>query len=196
MASHRDLVLPGHEPDASWLNENSHKRLRDINMDNLAQWYNQFYAMKAALSDETPDDIQWACTFYESIVGDPAIVRLTQRLRLQITDGGQDWPIEVADADRVAEFLDIYEQGALDADEQYHLMELIVASLEAHMQECKPAPELFARFRKHFMNSFEAHGDTAAYWAGIGNKSGGHFTLTPFMRHLWEAYWGEQNCNS
>jgi hypothetical protein len=128
-----------------------------------AQWCNQFYAMKAALLDGTPDDLRWACTFYESIVGDPAIVRLTRRLCLKITDGGQDWPIEVADADRVAEFLDCYEQGALDAEERYHLMELIVASLEAHMQECEPDPALIARFRKHFMNSFEVHSDTAAY---------------------------------
>jgi len=165
-------------------------------MDNPAQWYNQFYVMKAALLDGPTDDIQWACTFYESIVGDPAIVRLTRRLRLKITDGGQDWSIEVADADRVAEFLDIYEQGALDADERYHLMELIVASLEAHIQECEPAPDLFARFRKHFMNSFEVHSDTAAYWADIGNEGSGHFALTPLMRHLWEEHCEEQESRS
>jgi len=165
-------------------------------MDASAQWYKQFYAMKAALFNGAPDDVHWARAFYESIVGDPVIVRLTLLLGLEITDGGQDWPIEVADADRIAEFLDIYEQGALDADERYHLMELIVASLEAQMQECELAPALVARFRKHFMNSFELHRDTAAYWADIDNREGGHFALTPLMRHLWEEYCGEEDSRS
>jgi len=152
----------------------------------VSEWYRQFFAMKKALFAGSPDTVQQARAFYETIVGDPAIVRLTVALRLPVTEGGQDWPFEVADPDRLSEFLDAYEQGFLDEQERYHLMELIVASLEEYLQCQAGDPVLLARFRTHFTDSFEAHRDMAEYLAGVGTAGGGHFAITPLMRQIWE----------
>ncbi|MEM6336109.1 MAG: hypothetical protein AAF752_06050, partial [Bacteroidota bacterium] len=116
-------------------------------MDHLSPWYRQFYAMKNTLFGGKPEEVQQARAFYQTIVGEPAIVHLTVSLRLEVTDGGQDWPVEVADGTRVAEFLEVYAQGGLGERERYHLMELIVASLEEHLQQHEPDPALVARFR-------------------------------------------------
>lgn len=147
--------------------------------------------MRDTLFAGSPDAVQRARAFYETIIGDPAIVRLTIALRLQVTEGGQDWPFEVADPDRVAEFLDFYEQGSLDEQERYLLMELIVASLEDYLQGEEGDPVLLARFRKHFIASFETHRDTAKYLAGVGTVDGGHFAITPIMHQIWEEQQAE-----
>jgi hypothetical protein len=158
----------------------------------LSEWYRQFFAMKDALFAGSPDAVQQARAFYETIVGDPAIVRLTVALRLRVTEGGQDWPLEVADSDRIAEFLDFYEHESLDDQERYHLMELIVASLEEHLQGHQKDPVLIARFQRHFTNSFDAHSDTAEYFAGVGTTGGSHFAITPLMRQIWEEQQAKQ----
>jgi hypothetical protein len=158
----------------------------------LSEWYRQFYAMKEALFAGPPDAVQQARAFYETMVGDPAIVRLTVALRLQVTEGGQDWAFEVADSGRLEEFLDFYEHGPLDEQERYHLMELIVASLEDYLQGGAADPGLIARFQRDFTESFETHRDIAEYLAGVGSEDGGHFAITPLMRQIWEEQQTEQ----
>jgi hypothetical protein len=52
----------------------SRRTYRENSMD-LSEWYSQFLAMKKALFAGPPDEVQQARAFYETIVGDPAIVR-------------------------------------------------------------------------------------------------------------------------
>jgi hypothetical protein len=57
-----------------------------------------------------------------------AINALALRFDLPNTQGMQDWEHEVADADRIHEFIAAYQSGQLDDDERFTLMELIIQS--------------------------------------------------------------------
>ncbi|MES2465110.1 MAG: hypothetical protein V4671_31475, partial [Armatimonadota bacterium] len=58
-----------------------------------------------------------------------AIESLTALLSLR-TDYGQDWCIELSDPARVDEFCDVYESAALDFEQRFALMALIIASYD------------------------------------------------------------------
>ncbi len=87
-----------------------------------------------ALFHGTPDVARRAGDAYRAIVGSESIVRLTVALRLRLTEGGQDWDIEVADADRVPEFLDCYEgrrpDVSLDDAERMDLLRLLIDAFD------------------------------------------------------------------
>src|SRR5262245_28495689 len=96
----------------------------------LAKWYDDFHKMEESFFDESTEAAHRARAFYRKIVGSDAKVRLTVMLRLQLTGGGQDWELEVAEWQRTAEFLDFYETQPLDDEERYWFLELIVASFD------------------------------------------------------------------
>src|SRR3954471_19424450 len=60
-----------------------------------------------------------------------ALTKLTTLFRLQTDPYMQDWEVELADASRVEEFLDAYDDGRLDDDDRFLLMGIIVASFDA-----------------------------------------------------------------
>lgn len=59
-----------------------------------------------------------------------AIASLAKRFDLPNTLEMQDWEWEVADSDRIDEFVSAYESGELDDDEKFTLMETIIQSFE------------------------------------------------------------------
>ena len=149
----------------------------------LKDWYDKYYKMRDSLFHGTPDDVQSAREFYTTIVGDPAIVRLTVALKLAVTEGGQDWEIEVADPERVSEFLDYYENTPLDQDERHLLMKLIVASFDVYIGYEGANEQLAARVCRHLVESFDLHRWTVEYWARLERPDG--FPITPLMREVW-----------
>jgi len=151
-----------------------------------SEWYAHYYKMRAALFAESTEAAMSARAFYRDIVGSDAIVRLTVALRLQVTDGGQDWAIEVADGQRTAEFLDCYETQPLDDEERYWLLELIIASFEDHLRIQGADERVAARVRGHLIESFATHRDTVEYWACLREPETTRFAVTPLMREVWE----------
>lgn len=150
-----------------------------------SEWYENYYKMRAAIFEESTEAATSARAFYRDIVGVDAIVRLTVALRLQVTEGGQDWAIEVADWERTAEFLDHYEAQRLDDDERYWLLELIIASFDDQLRIHGPDERVAARVRRHVIESFEPHRDTVEYWACLREPETTRFAITPLMRELW-----------
>ena len=150
------------------------------------EWYENYYKMRAAIFEESTEAAKSARAFYRDIVGVDAIVRLTVALRLQVTEGGQDWAIEVAHWERTAEFLDCYETQPLDDEERYWLLELIIASFDEHLRIQGPDELVAARVRRHLIESFEAHRDTVEYWACVREPETIRFAVTPLMRDVWE----------
>lgn len=150
-----------------------------------SDWYENYYKMRAAIFEESTEAAMSARAFYRDIVGVNAIVRLTVALRLQLTEGGQDWAIEVADWERTAEFLDYYETQRLDDDERYWLLELIIASFDDQLRIKGPDERVAARVRRLLIESFEAHRDTVEYWACLREPETTRFAITPLMRELW-----------
>ncbi|PSN18271.1 hypothetical protein C7271_13450 [filamentous cyanobacterium CCP5] len=153
----------------------------------LSEWYKNYYQMRAALFEASTEAAKDARQVYRAMVGSDAIVRLTVALRLQVTDGGQDWAIEVADWQRTAEFLDGYENQPLDDEERYWLLELIVASFDDYLGVHGPDEQMAARLRHHLIASFAAHRDTVEYWACLGEPETVRFAVTPLMREVWNC---------
>lgn len=149
-------------------------------------WYQKFYEMRANLFEGSTEAQRSAREFYTSIVGSDAIVRLTVDLRLSVTEGGQDWAIEVADCERTAEFLDYYETQPLGERERYWLLELIVASFDDYLNFQGPDEQMTARVRRHLIESFDAHRDEVEYWACLNEPETARFAITPLMRELCE----------
>ena len=59
-----------------------------------------------------------------------AIDSLASRFKLRNDPGMQDWEYEVADPNRIDEFISAYESGELSDDEKFTLMETIIQSFE------------------------------------------------------------------
>lgn len=63
------------------------------------------------------------------------IESLSRQLALPYTGTEQDWDIEMADAARIADFLQFYQTHRLSADEKIAVMALILASYDDHLYE-------------------------------------------------------------
>ncbi|HMN81092.1 MAG TPA: hypothetical protein PKA20_14320 [Burkholderiaceae bacterium] len=150
-------------------------------------WYERLRILRASFFDGAEDEVRRARAIYRDIVGQEAIVRLTLMLGLTLTEGGQDWAIEVAEGARTAEFLDCYETRLLDEDERHYLLELIIASLDDHLNHIGPADDLSGRLRHHLLTSFDAHRYSVKYWAQLDDPEATRFAVSPLMREIWQA---------
>jgi hypothetical protein len=56
------------------------------------------------------------------------IEQLSKELSLPFTGLEQDWDIEMADSNRINDFLEFYQQNNLSADKKVAMMSLILAS--------------------------------------------------------------------
>jgi hypothetical protein len=88
---------------------------------------------------------------------------LETRLQLGSRDGMQDWPLEVSDSYRIAEFCDLYDE-VTDPLVRFDLMELALYSLDAAAgvpgwRETLPWSWFEATLRRHLA----LHGHTIAY---------------------------------
>jgi hypothetical protein len=63
------------------------------------------------------------------------IVVLSKKLSLPYTGTEQDWDIEMADSNRINEFIDLYHQYDLTFEERMALMSLIIASYDDFLNE-------------------------------------------------------------
>ena len=97
----------------------------------------------------------------------------------------QDWELEFADPQRVAEFCDAYETGAFSTDDKAAIMQLIVASYDRHLSGTNPQDDLEARIYNFLKQDFSLHQHTIEYWSNL--KS--HYPevlwrVSPLMRRI------------
>lgn len=107
----------------------------------------------------------------------------------------QDWEIELADADRVAEFLELYEGGELDDDQAFALMSLIVASYDDLLQLGRSDEQTWRRIRQHLVERFALHAYTVQYWSlpDEDDDPDHLFLTTPRMRDLMKTSCGPRD---
>lgn len=99
----------------------------------------------------------------------------------------QDWEWEVADADRVVEFLSVYERESLDVAERISLMEIIVQCAE-DLADGPNGPAVWAEVQRLIWTHPEIHVATVRYWACLdGRGAAESFVVAPKMRELWTA---------
>ncbi len=117
-----------------------------------------------------------------------AIDTLARRFDLPDGPEMQDWEWEVADPDRIDEFLAAYESGELSDDERFSLMEILLQSFED-----VPSPlagnRAWARVLGHLERSIGLHAHSVWYWSDLESKGlDNSWRVTPFLREILERH--------
>jgi hypothetical protein len=114
--------------------------------------------------------------------------RLTLLLGLVNDPLTQDWELVYADANRVGEFLDLYEDESLTEDDRFALMALIVASFDDLLTAGRANKAISDRFRHCLSTDFCLHKATIHYWCLLDESDANKvFRATPFMREIWST---------
>lgn len=114
------------------------------------------------------------------------IEQLSKELLLPYTGIEQDWDIEMADSNRINDFLKFYQQNDLSVDEKIAVMSLILASYEDFLNEndleidnrWKDVSPILETERVIFV-------DLINYWS-LSNEveEDNLFRITPLMRKI------------
>lgn len=99
-----------------------------------------------------------------------AMAALALRFDLPQHEHMQDWEYEVADSERIGEFLDAYLSEPLTADERFVLMEIIVQSSEDHPAPLSAQPR-WGEVVESLRANVALHATTISYWACVDEPS-------------------------
>ncbi|MES2643462.1 MAG: hypothetical protein V4850_28520 [Myxococcota bacterium] len=117
-----------------------------------------------------------------------AIDSLAKRFGLPNSPEMQDWPWEVADAERLDEFLDAYESGELCDDERFTLMEMILQSFE----DLGRSIGFDARWQcalDALDRNIDLHAYSVWYWSVPESENhNAQWLVTPFLRRILEKH--------
>jgi hypothetical protein len=117
-----------------------------------------------------------------------AIDALALRFDLPNHHSMQDWEWEVGDAERLDEFISVYQSGELDDDERFVLMEMILQSFEDlggivwTDPRWEPVGHLLDR-------NIQLHAHSIFYWSCPDTDDPkGQFAITPVIRPIWDKH--------
>lgn len=98
-----------------------------------------------------------------------AIASLVERFNFPYDRNMQDWEWEVADSERVGEFVDAYCSGELDDDERFTLMETIIQSCEDHPLPLTDQPH-WTGVMELLRAGAQLHAATIWYWSCLDEQ--------------------------
>lgn len=134
---------------------------------------------------------------YSTTIAPRAKMRVSHIANVENATWMQDWPVEVADARRVEEFLRLYQTEALDSEEKRALMALIVCSYD----ECDKGDEQsWSEIREILIAEAKLHAGLIVYWSCVAEAENGSwyfepdehcFYITPRMRSVLRQVLGE-----
>lgn len=105
---------------------------------------------------------------------------LAQKIGVKYDLWMQDWPLEVADRNRISEFIERYKTEE-NADHRQLLAELIVASLDELFELDAPGAEILCRAA----NTLRNHDDVLDYWScDDATESEQGFAITSWIRSV------------
>lgn len=111
--------------------------------------------------------------------------RICDLFALPATGFEQDWDVELADADRIDEFLRAYEEQNLTDAERTALMSLVIASADAYVAERGVLPERWSDVGRLLLRDEELHKSALEYWRVPDEEDpDGWFHITPALRAL------------
>ena len=114
------------------------------------------------------------------------IESLSKRLELPYTGIEQDWDIEMANPDRIEEFLSYLKNTELDKSEKIAMMSLIIASFEDLLNEDETNErqcDLWNNIKIMLESDFELFSDIITYWSLIDEKEN-VFAITHYIRKV------------
>jgi len=112
------------------------------------------------------------------------IIALSKKLSLPYTGTEQDWDIEMADSNRINEFIDLYHEYDLAFEERMTLMSLIVASYDDYLNEYDVSVDYrWDRIRAMLSKDKRDFVELIDYWSLDNEHDEDHiFKITPLMR--------------
>lgn len=122
-------------------------------------------------------------TYSQRHITASAIHALAQRFNLLYDHFMQDWEYEVADPNRIDEFIDAYLSNELNEDEKFALIETILQSFE-ESSKTLDSDQQWNTILQLLEDNLDIHATTICYWA-CGNSA---YTLcwriTPDLRKI------------
>ncbi|WP_367330220.1 hypothetical protein [Sphingobacterium multivorum] len=114
-----------------------------------------------------------------------AITELSNKLFLPINGSEQDWDVEMADSNRIDEFIDFYKNNKLSTDEKLAMMSLILASYDDLLND----NDLLVDSRWDKIRSILEMDkiyfiDLINYWSLINVVDDDLFKITPLIRKI------------
>jgi hypothetical protein len=117
-----------------------------------------------------------------------AIDALAQRFGFPNDPAMQDWEWQVADADRIDEFVAALETGGLSEDERFTLMEIVLQSFE----ELSAPLELDQRWKRVLEildQNVSLHGHSICSWSCLDvEEPTNWWRVTPYMRAIFSRH--------
>ena len=107
---------------------------------------------------------------------------LARRFDLPNEEGMQDWEYEVADFDRIDDYLVAYQSGELSDDERFSLMEMLMEAFRG--SDGLETSTRFGLVLKLIEASMGLHLYTIWYWACMDSELEDAFENAPFMREI------------
>ncbi len=123
--------------------------------------------------------------YAQNMFSKEVIATVSNLLNLPTAGYEQDWPLELADAERIGEFVSAYERSDADSNEQKAIMALIVASVDDYCGVAGVTPPHWSRVVSLLERDAKSYGNLIAYWSCDGDEDPDlWFAVTPFIRRL------------
>ncbi|MBL4771029.1 MAG: hypothetical protein JKY61_07790 [Planctomycetes bacterium] len=117
-----------------------------------------------------------------------AINSLAKRFGLVNTPDMQDWECEVADPNRLDEFLSAYLNEELSDDELFTLMETIIQSFDESSLDLASSPQ-WSQVLNLLDDRIDLHAYSVCYWSCLDRDDHDHWwRVTPYMRKVHERH--------
>ena len=115
-----------------------------------------------------------------------AIESLNEKLSLPSRGIEQDWEVELADSNRVDEFISYYNKHPLTLDEKKALMSLILASYDDFLnEEYSSNSQFWNDIRQAIESDYDLLPDILDYWSlPDEDNSENWFKITPLVRKI------------
>lgn len=110
--------------------------------------------------------------------------KLNKILSLPAKGDEQDWDIELADKNRIEQFLDVFEKSGLNLDEQYALMALIIASYNSLLDDGLFHTNTWNRIVRNIHPNADLKKQIKSYWGQEKNDATCEFSIGPLVRDL------------
>jgi hypothetical protein len=111
---------------------------------------------------------------------------LSKKLLLPFTGLEQDWELEMANSERVSDFLHFYNQGNLSTEELRAIMALILASYDDFLNENNlEVDDRWGEIKEAIEKKKDIYCDLLNYWALNGTMGSENlFRITPLIRKI------------
>ncbi len=116
-----------------------------------------------------------------------AIKSLAKKFNLPHNEYMQDWEYEVADVERIKEFITSYLNDDLTKDERFTIMETIIESFTQNFEELK-SEENWNQVLNIIEKNISLHISTVHYWSASEVNSEFEQEISLYFRILWEKY--------